>query len=168
MNKALTVFAVALGVVCLASAGNLRKDIESANKKIHAAFMKKDIGAFEKITREVTTSDFKYVENGKTETYDDMIAGMKQSFAMMQKMKSADSKILNLSVHGDTGTCETRHRMVSISEGPDHKAHTMVFSGVSKDGFRKESGEWKMSSMEWVKETMTMDGKPFDPSKMGG
>jgi len=160
MKKTLSIIVVALAVAGVASAENLRGMIRTMDKKIHHAFMTRNGDEFEKITRAGVTSDFKYTENGKTMTYDEMLAEMKQSFGMMVKMESADSKTLSLSQHGDEATARTQHRMVSIVNGPDKKTHKMVYSGVSKDGYRKEDGQWKLASMEWVSEKMTMDGKP--------
>src|SRR5437016_1513491 len=98
MKRTLPIIVIALAVSSLASADNLRNKIESMNRKIHNAFMKKDINAFEQITREGITSDFKYVENGTPESYDEMVAQMKQSFNMMQKVTAANSRILKLSI----------------------------------------------------------------------
>jgi hypothetical protein len=52
--------------------------------------------------------------------------------------------------------------------GPDKKSHTMSFSGTSTNTYVKVKGKWLMSVMSWGKSTMMMDGKPMDPSKMGG
>ena len=168
MKRILPIIVIALAVSSLASADNLRNKIESMNRKIHNAFMKKDINAFEQITRKGITSDFKYVENGTPESYDEMVAQMKQSFNMMQKVTAANSRILKLSIHGDTADCSTTHHMMAIVGGQDKKTHKMSFDGVSNDSYRKEDGKWKLASMVWGKQKMTMDGKPFDPMKAGG
>ena len=138
------------------------------NHKVDAALMKRDYNAFEKITRPGVTSDFKYTEAGKTENYDEMLANMKQGMTMMKKVNVAKSSIVKLAIHGKTATCDTKHHMLATMGGQDSKQHKMSFDGVSTETYRKEKGQWKLASMVWGKQKMTMDGKPFDPMKAGG
>ncbi len=165
MKRTLLIPIAALALVSLASAESLRHTIKEMNKKIEHAFMKLDMDAFAKATQPYVTSDFKYVENGKTMGFEDMVASMKMSFMTLTKMKSSSSTTLKLVMKGDTGTAFTEHKMKSLSSGPDKKTHLMVFDGFTTDDFRKEDGKWKMARMTWTKESMTMDGKPFDPMK---
>lgn len=82
-------------------------------------------------------------------------------FDVMQKVTVADSSILSLHEKGEAATCTIKHLMVGKTMDPKHKAHTLGFSGVSVNTYRKEHGKWLMSSMSWKTQTMTMDGKPM-------
>lgn len=132
---------------------------------MHSVMMHKDIDGFVKVVKGGTTEDFKYSENGRDMTFDQMVDGMKQGFAMLSKVVSADSKLLTLEEHGDSATSTTRHSMLGITQDGKHK---MGFTGTSVETYRKENGKWLMASMAWKSEQMTMDGKPMSPEQMGG
>ncbi|MBS1724957.1 MAG: hypothetical protein JSS66_18615 [Armatimonadetes bacterium] len=166
--RTLPLLATCLLVTSVAHAANLRSSINSMASKVHATFMKKDADAFAKVVRPAVTSDFKYVENGKTMTFDEMVEGMRQGLAQMSKITSATTKILTLTEKGNMGSTTEMHTMSGVNMGQDKKMHKMTFSGKTKCEYRKVKGTWKMASMTWVSQTMTMDGKKMDPSKMGG
>ncbi len=140
----------------------------AVNKKLHAAMMKKDTDAFAKIVKEGVNSDFKYVEDGRSMNFDQMVANMRQGMSQMTKVTASDSKIVSLKEKGNSATAVMSHRMSGRMIGKDKKSHTTSFSGISTDVFRKQGGQWKMARMSWKSQKMTMDGKPYDPSKMGG
>lgn len=162
--------ALFISVVCLftSALADLRSELESVNSKIVAAMKKRDADAFGKIVKAGVTKDFKYVENGQTQTLDQMIEGMRMGFAMMTKVTKCEAKIKTLKETGNSGTATIWHSMAGDMKMEDGKTHKMTFEGTSTNTFRKEGGKWKMSSMVWGKQTMKMDGKPFDPTKMGG
>lgn len=154
--------------ITVASAGSLRSDIEALDKTVHETMMRKDAVGFTKAMRAATTKDFKYVENGKTMSFDKMVEGIKSGFALMKKMLAADPKILTVKEKGNTGVATIQHNLSGIMVGPDKKNHTMTFTGVSTDIYRKEGGKWKMTSMTWTSQKMFMDGKPLAPGKSAG
>jgi hypothetical protein len=166
MKRALFLSLAGLALCSAASAETLRHTINAETKKIEHAFMTRDMNAFEKLMQAYATSDFKYVEAGKTMGLEDMVAGMKMSFSTLTKMKSSSSTTLKLIEKGDTGTALIEHKMKALSSGPDKKVHVVVFSGFSTDEYRKEGGRWKLASMTWTKQDMTRDGKPFNPMAM--
>ncbi|MCE9557311.1 MAG: nuclear transport factor 2 family protein, partial [Armatimonadetes bacterium] len=104
--------------------------------------------------------------NGKTMDFDTMVAQMKAGMGPGVKMSYSTTKILSVTEKGKTGTAKMTSSMGMSEVGPDKKTHKMTFVGTSSSTFRLEGGKWKMASMSWGKQTMTMDGKPFDPSKM--
>lgn len=157
-------FAVSISV---ASAENLKAKINKVNAAVARAFMHNDMAAFEKVTRDAVTSDFKHIDMGHTQNYDEMLAEMKQSLGMM-KITACSAKTSHIKIHGKTATSVTNHRMMGKMSGPDKKNHRMAMSGTTHDKYRMEDGKWKLAEMKWSNEKMTMDGKPFDPSKMMG
>ncbi|HEY3782297.1 MAG TPA: nuclear transport factor 2 family protein [Fimbriimonadaceae bacterium] len=164
MKKSVILAVLALASLSFASTQSLKTEANKMNSEVAHAFMHKDMDAFEKITRAHVTSDFKHVEMGKTQTYDEMLAEMKQSFGSIKKLTSCTAVTSHVMVHGDTGTSITNHRMVGVIVGPDNKDHKMVMTGATKDTYRKEGGMWKLSEMNWTSQKMTLDGKPYNPS----
>lgn len=168
MRKLPVILAV-LVMSVTAFAGSLRADIEASNAKICGFLKNKDIDGFEKYARPRVTDDFKHVENGQSMTFDEMIAQMRAGIGSTGKVTMVTTKILEFKTKGDICYVLTRHAMVATTPpDPKNKTHKMGFTGTSNDVYKKIGGKWKMASMTWLKQTMTMDGKPFDPSKMGG
>lgn len=164
LSIGLALMALALG----AFAGDLKSEIEAVNKKVHAAFMKKDVKAFEAALKDRVTADFKHVENGVSQDFKTMCEQMKQGFAMAKKVIGSDTKVLSVKESGNSATATVVHKMTMIMTGPDKKDHKYEFSGTSTDQYKKIGGKWKMASMTWKEQKLLMDGKPMDMSKMGG
>ena len=156
---AMTLFV--LGALVAAQAQSLRAQVEASNKKIHAAMMKKDMPGLEKLFKAAMTKDFKYVEGGKTMSYEEMVAGMKMGLGSMKKVTVASTKIIAVKEKGNTATTTCEHSMGGITVGPDKKDHTNVFSGMAVESYVKVGSKWLMSKMEWKSSKMTMDGKPM-------
>jgi|CXWL01.1.fsa_nt_gi hypothetical protein len=162
---------ISLSIFVLASsafAGPLQKQFEAQMAKIDKCLLNKDIAGFEKLVKPMVTKDYKHIENGRTLTYDQMIVQMKQGVGMMEEVTVATSKFLSFKQTGNTVVAKQSHKMEGIVMGEDKKKHTMGFTGVTVNTYRKVGGMWKMAIMDWKKQDMLMDGKPFDPSKMGG
>lgn len=160
----LVVFALAVS----AMASDLKSTIKSTNAKVCAAFMKKDMNGFETITRPMVTSDFKCIQMGQTETYDQMVSTMKPQFDMFSKVTSANAKATKIAQKGNNATVNMDHHMTMQSVGPDKKKHKWTWHGTSVDNWVKEGKEWKLAKMDWKSHTMTMDGKPFNPQAAPG
>lgn len=157
-----------LATLALISSGlaeDLRQVVDSQNKKIEHAFFKMNMAAFEKALRPNVTADFKYAQNGQPVGFDEIVSTVKQGFVAFAKMKSSSSKTMKLASHGDTGEAVTERKFVAILKGAEKKPHVMAFDGFTDDTFRKEDGKWKLASMTWTKSDMTLDGKPYNPSK---
>lgn len=163
-------YALVFATMCLAAVGvaDLRSDIIAIDKKVSAAIMRKDAKAFEMTLKPICTKDFKYVENGQTMGFKQMVEGMRMGMKQMGKVTMAEAKLVSLKEMGSMATAMMSHNMKAEMMGPDKKMHKMGFSGMSTHTFKKVGGHWMMSMMKWGKQSMTMDGKPFDPSKMGG
>ena len=166
--RKLTLILSLLVISAVSFAGSLKSEIEAMNAKVTACLKKMDIAGFEKIVKAGVTSDFKHVENGKAMNFSQMVTQMREGMKSMSKITKIGTKLKSLKESGNTATATTWHMMEGVMIGPDKKSHTMGFSGTSTDVFRKVGGKWKMASMTWTDQKMTMDGKPFDPSQMGG
>ncbi len=148
-------------VFCSATAQSLRSQIDAANKTSGRLMMAKDLKGLTRHWKAGMTPDFKYVEAGRTQSFDQMAAGMAMGLGQMKKLTKAESKTLTLKEAGNTATATTRHTMVGMMTGEDKKTHTMTFTGVSADTYVKKGGKWKMSKMSWIKQSSLMDGKPM-------
>ncbi len=166
--KAISLPLVLVCLVTVASADSLRSEIKSLNGMVQKAMLSKDMKSLGKKMKSGVTSDFKYMERGQAMNFDTMVKMMDQGMASFAKVTQAKSEILTLKETGKSAAGTTRHTVSGMIMGPDKKQHTMLMVGVSSDTYKKVGGKWKMSSMSWKDEKTTMDGKPFDPSKMGG
>lgn len=147
---------------------NLKREADAHNAAICSAMKSKNLDKLEKILRACTTPDFKYVDQGQEEGFDGMWQSMKMGIGSMSMMETVTNSNSNVKVHGSMGTCITHHHMVGRQMGQDHKTHKLDFSGNSLDTFQLMNGHWMLSRMEWKNQTIKMDGKKIDPSKMGG
>ena len=164
--KLVTLSIAVLGLVAFSSA-DLKSEINTMNTKICAAMVKADFKAFEALVKNGVTSDFKYMEAGRTQTYSQMMEHMKGSFGQM-KLSSAKASIVSLKQKGDGAVSVEKHVMLGSMTGPDKKSHKITMTGNSTNTYKKVKGKWLMSVMSWGVMDMTMDGKKVDPSKMGG
>lgn len=162
-----TAFLLSLVVVAgVAQAGSLKDHALALNKAVMKTMKAKDIAAFEKLMKPNVTADFKYIEYGQVQDFKTMVENMKMGFKMMGKLLKHDLKIVSVSEGPNSGTFTYKTQMESTIIGEDKKTHIMGFGGTAVDTFRKEGGKWKLATMTWKEMKMTLDGKPFDPSKM--
>jgi len=71
-----------------------------------------------------------------------------------------------MDVKGNTAVVMAGYTFKGTMAGPDGKTHKMASTGTSKDTLVKTDKGWLFKKVQAIKETTTMDGKPFDPSKM--
>lgn len=159
--KKLALLILVIGVSSMGLAQTARVQIDAFNKAVGATFMKRDTDAFAKVIKAHMTKDFKYVEAGKSMSFETMLSMMKQTFASVTSVTRADSKILKLTEKGDVATASVSHTMVATSVDPKKKTHKMVFMGTSLDTYKKVNGKWLLAVMSWQSQKMLMDGKPF-------
>jgi ketosteroid isomerase-like protein len=164
--KAVTLAIALLGALTFAHADDMRAQINADAAKISAAMKRKDFPALTKAMKEGATTDFKYTEAGKSQGFDEMLTNMKAGLAMMNKITVCKTAVGTLKKKGDIVQGTMRHIMVGTMKGEDKKMHTMSFTGVSANTYRKEGGKWKMATMTWTSMKQTMDGKPMP--RMGG
>jgi hypothetical protein len=134
--------------------------------KVEKAFLKGDTTFFDKIS----TDDFTDTEMGQTMNKKQSMAQMKQGMAMM-KPSVCDLKLLSCSVKGGVGMAQTMMHMVAtmMPMKKGDKAHKMVMDMWENETWVKSGSGWKIQKIAQAKPMkMTMDGKPADPSKMGG
>jgi len=159
--KAILLSISLLGLLSVAYADDLRPGINATSDEVCKALMNRDIGAFKKALAGKVTADFKYYDTPTTKpmSYDQMVSVMGQSLAAMSKVTIATEKLLHAKIEGDTATVLTIHRMTgTLVPGKDGKSHSMSFSGVSTDMYKKVGGTWKFASMTWKSTEQKMDG----------
>lgn len=166
--KTLGTLLCAVALVPTVWADDLGSHVKALNSRVQKALMKKDVASFEKILRPLVTPDFKHVENGQSMSFDQMVASMKQGMAMLQTINKAETQVISVKVKGNTGTVTVKHTMLGTTPKQEGKSSKLGFTGVSTDTYVKKNGKWLMSKMVWGKQQMTVDGKPFDPSKASG
>ncbi len=160
--KRYLVLVATLGLAAVALAAGLRAEIESTNKKVREFLLKGDVAGFEKYLKPRVTSDFKYIEEGKTQNFKQMVDEMKVGMSMM-KMTKLSTKILEVKESGSTGSSKEEHSMEATQKGPDGKTQTMTMVGKVTNKFRKVNGKWLLAEMNWTYTDMKMNGKPFNP-----
>ena len=161
--KLLAIVAAVLVITAVAPADTLKATANKMLDGASTAIQNKDFKAFDAAVHPYVTAGFKHIENGKATNYAQMLAGMKQSMGMLQHVTSAHARLLSCTEHGQTGTTTTTHAVTATSVGKDKKPHKLGFTGTTKDTWVKVRGAWKITSMTWVSQKMTQDGKPFDP-----
>lgn len=154
--------------VTAAQAQSLRATIDASNAAVAKAMLKKDFKALNKAIKSTVTPDFVYVEAGQKQDVDTMLSHMKTGIGGMGKVTVAKAKVLSLKEKGSTAMAKAEHTIGGTMPGPDGKPHVMVIIGSVEETYVKKGGKWKMSKMVWLSQKMTMDGKPMDPSAMGG
>jgi hypothetical protein len=159
--KAIILPVCVLGLLTSAFADDIRPQLAALNDSVSKALVKKDIAAFSAAMKGKVTPDFKYFETtaSKAMTFDQMVAEMKGGLAMMTKITSAESRLLKLTASPSTATVLTSHHMTGLIPGKGKQPHTMTFTGVSVDVFKKTGAIWKMASMTWKATERKIDGR---------
>lgn len=166
--KFLFLSAVAFGTTLSALAGDTLSEFKAFMKqmgpKVIKAFETENIGFFEKIS----TPDFKVQEGKTVMNKQQAMAQMKQMFEMSSNMKAA-FRTLSMKLEGRNGVAVTDGKYTFDMKTPDGKTHKMAMQQKMTEKYRKTPQGWKIFMIinhEGGK--MTMDGKPFDPSVLGG
>ena len=89
-----------------------------------------------------------------------MLETVKGGLASMSKVTVAKSELQSLKIESKIAHAVTKHTVAYESKSEDGKLHKFVSSGVTHDEYRLVGKDWKMSKMEWVKNDLTVDGKP--------
>ena len=153
------VAAFLLAVAVAAPGQSLGAQIETANRTNRRLMMAKDVAGLTKAMRKNVTTDFKYVEEGRTTDFAAMCAGMAMGLGRMDRMIEAGAKTLTLRERGVMATATTWHTMEGTTKGAGKESHTISFKGTSEDTYVKRGGRWKMAKMAWIEQTMSIDGK---------
>ena len=159
--KTTAFLAVALTVLpCWASADALRSQLAASDKTVSRFLLAKDVKGFKTYMKGIVTPDFKHVEEGRAIGFDAMCAEMEKGLGQMKKMNQATESAISIQEHGDTAAVTTNHYMQGVMPGPSKKPVFLGFIGTTKDTWVRQHGKWKMSRMEWVHQTMMINGKP--------
>ena len=157
-SHALAVALIGLSTMTAAHA-SLKSEIESINKPLAAALVKRDVDGFKKIIQNHMTSDFIYTEGDTTMNFGQMIGRIRQDYSTYITVANVSTQVISVKERGATGTAVERHFMEGTVKGPDKKPHTTAYVGVSTETYRKVNGMWRMATMSVQTEKMTVDGK---------
>jgi hypothetical protein len=145
------------------AANDLRAFLNRFEPQVVKAFAKKDIKFFERIS----TSDFKYVDSNKVaQEKKAALEGMKQFFAMSSAIHVKFNRG-KIAAKGNSGSVDYHSIFTSDVKGPDGKNHKMRMETWTTETYRKVKSAWLVAKIQETKPAkISMDGKPFDPSKM--
>jgi len=157
-------YKLALMLSLIATAGlshaDLRSEITASNQKVEKAAMAKDITGAEAAYKESVTSDFKYVQAGKSMDFKTFLGEFTASIAMTDKVTAHSTRIISLTQNGNHATGKIERKMAGTMKGQDKKSHTMDWTGYFTEEYRKVGGKWKTATMTQGKQKFLMDGKP--------
>ena len=155
-------FSLVLSLIAVAglSHADLRSELSASRRKLEKAIMAKDTKAVAAAMKESLASDFKYVQDGKSQDSKTFISEFTVSIVMMDKITSSSERIVSLKQSGNTATGEIEHKMTGTMKSPDKKVHTINWTGLFTEEYRKVGGQWKTSTMTAGKQKFLMDGKP--------
>lgn len=159
---------LATAIIGSVYAEDLGVKIKKSDQAVCNALKRKDLATFEKVVKAGITADFKYVEEGREMTFDQMFSTMKMSVASMDKITDVKALLKKLAINEEKGTAVATeiHLMKWTGKGPDGKVHRFSMSGMSTDEYVKQGGKWLMNKMTWSNTKMMMDGKvmPMGPA----
>jgi hypothetical protein len=166
------ILGIVLGAAMCASAfaGDANADFAKFAKEMapraKRAFEAKNVKFFES----TAAPDFVDKMMGQPMTRKQSMAEMKRMFDESKSIK-ADLKVLSTKASGNTGVAMTFGHMTIITKPTkqDPKSHKLVMDMWLKETWVRSGKTWKMKMIETAKPMkMMMDGKPMDPSQMGG
>jgi hypothetical protein len=171
LKRILTV--LMLGAVCASAfsfdeTADFKKFLDSVIPKLVKAFKTADVKFFETIS----TADFTETEMGQTVNKKQAMDQMK-AMNKMGKVTECSFKVLSAKAANGKGTATTEGHstMVVKPTKKGDKSHTMKVDMWYVENWVKAGNGWKIKSLTMDPKhpmKMTMDGKPMDPSKMGG
>ena len=122
--------------------------------------MAKDVKGAEAAYKESVTSDFKFVQDGKSQDYKTFIGNFTASIVMMEKVTSWSNRIISLKESGKNASGKVELKMLGVMKTPDKKLHKIDWTGEFTEEYRKVGGKWKTATMTAGKQKFLMDGKP--------
>jgi hypothetical protein len=157
---------VLMSLVAFAKPMSARASIQKWDSECARLLKEGKFDEFSAKLKSDSTSDFQYIEAGKTEDLDTMLAGIKASMGMMGESESASAKVLKIWKTKDGLTTVESHQMTYRAPGPDGKKHHFTYKGKFTDEWRMEDGKWKLAKLTVSATNMYQDGKLMDMSKM--
>lgn len=169
--KAVAVLVAGLALASVGVGQSLQQQIAKYNAATSKALKERDIKAFEKAMKPFVSPDFRYIEGGRTMTFDQMVEQMKAGLEELKTVTAARIRTTNLRIRGDQATATSTLMMAGTMPGPNGRTVTMEGGGRSLDTFRRINGRWFLTKMDVRDPVMKIDGKPIQmaaPSKTGG
>ncbi|MHB8635499.1 MAG: nuclear transport factor 2 family protein [Fimbriimonadaceae bacterium] len=157
-----------VAVAVAANAATLRATATRLNRLASIALQHKDARAVDAAFRPCVTPGFKSIQDGNSMTYAQWITQLKQSLTSVGRVNSVRAKLLSCKEHGKSGITTNYTAMKATFAGKGNKTHVIVITSKSKDVWVKVGGNWKMSSTTQISQSLTMDGKPFNPGAPHG
>lgn len=172
-SKFLVVSALALSALAALAedAASVKKWIQGQMNSYAKAVKKKDVPLIEKMAKQYFHESFVSTEkNGTKVTRDQMLSMMKTNMAMVKSIERCDLVCKSVKVTGNKATAEESMKMTMLFAGPDAKAKPMKmdYDQTWTATYVKEKNGWRCKTAVTKTEKMMMNGKPFDPSQMGG
>lgn len=168
--KRLTLLILGSAMICSVAAA---RDADSEFKAFMKALLPRLEKAFEtknvKFFEDISTADFQDKMGPQKMTKAQSMAEMRRQFKTMKSM-DCSFKLVSTKVTGNTAVSLTHSKatMITLPEG-NEKSHVMKAEMWEKETWVKVGKTWKIRILEQAKPMkMWMDGKPFDPAKMGG
>lgn len=141
-----------------------RKEIEGLYTRLRHALLTNHLDD----TLSMETPDFRSKGmDGKVQTGPELVKQMKME-ASAGTLKQMDIKIVKMAVKGKNADVTTSFMAGSDSKDAKGKTHKLGMTGSIHNTLVKTAAGWKFKTMEQKAGGMTIDGHPFDPSKMGG
>lgn len=150
-------------------AATLKSNLQTAIDQYTAAWKKKDAKTTERIIRAHFAKDFvSTMKTGQKMSLEEWIANDKMQMSFVKTVKTMSLKIDKVTVSGNKASSNETFLAEFMVDNPQTpgKTSTIKVKGTSKSTYKKVGGKWLISTMVEVSNSMTMDGKPFNP--MGG
>jgi ketosteroid isomerase-like protein len=155
-------FSLILSFIAVAglSHADLRAEIMAARNKQEKAAKAKDVNGAKAALKSFMTPDFTFVQDGKVQDAKTFIENFTASLVMMDKITSSTTRIVSLKESGKTGSGKVELHMTGTMKGSDKKIHSMNWTGLFTEEYRKVGGKWKAAKMTAGPQKFLMDGKP--------
>ena len=138
-----------------------KQDIAALYAKLDKAVVAKDL----KTIMATGAPGFTYTEAGHTMSGDQVSAQMQQQFQATTGTPKSKTTVTSVVVKGTTAVVGsigvTELQMVL----PDGKPHKLSSTSKTSDTLTKTAKGWLFQKINILSNKMTLDGKPFDPSK---
>ena len=157
--------ACAIGFAGPVTEAEARKGIMAAFDSAVKSFKAKDIKGF----MSVYTPDYTSKANGKTMSAKEMEAEMKMNMSNTKSVESATLSLGKVAVKGEAATADATFSLKATIADPQGRmgkpgaTHKMGVVEKAREIWVKTKGGWKNKRSDMISETMTLDGKPFNP-----
>ncbi len=152
-------------------AATLTKNMQEGMNKYCAAAMKGDHASMHKLILSNFAPNCKFVGvDGKTMSLKEWMAAMDMNMKSMKSITKMKMTVGNVKVMGNKATAKETFMMEGTMPNmkDPKKTSKMMVMGTSTSTYEKMGGKWMVVLSKDTSQKMTIDGKPFDPSKMGG